>query len=115
MTPELHKQNALLRSGEQVYANQYGYSDVHPFEVVRVISDKTIEVRAMTATKDPSWQPKFHAGGFSAHCSNQSEQRWFYSSNPEAPVKRIRRGKRGWAKGTFIIEARPFRFYDYNF
>jgi hypothetical protein len=27
------------------YANHCGYSDVTPYEVVRVVSDKTIEVR----------------------------------------------------------------------
>ena len=27
------------------YANHYGYSDVYPFEVVKVISDKTIGYR----------------------------------------------------------------------
>jgi len=106
---------ALLRSGEQVYANWYGYSDVEPYEVVRVISDKTIEVRAMIATRDPSWQPIMHAGGFSAHCSNQHTQRWFYESDPDAPVKRIRKGKKGWAKGNFRISAKPRKFYDYNF
>ena len=29
------------------YANQYGYSDVNPYEVVREVSGKTLEVRAM--------------------------------------------------------------------
>lgn len=106
---------ALLQSGEQVYANQYGYSDVHPYEVVRVISDTTIEVRAMNAVRDPNWKPVFHAGGFSAHCSNQNEQRWVYESDTDAPVRRIRKSKKGWAKGTFTISAEPVRFYDYNF
>jgi hypothetical protein len=33
------------------YANHYGYSDITPFEVVKVISDKTIEVREMDAER----------------------------------------------------------------
>ena len=78
------------------YANQYGYSDVEPFEVVRVISDKTIEVRAMDAEKDDSVKLEFHVGGFSAHCSNQHQQKWFITSNPNNPVIRIRLGKKGW-------------------
>lgn len=110
-----NEEAAMLRSGEQFYANQYGYSDIHPYEVVRVISDTTIEVRAMTATKDPSWEPVFHTGGFSAHCSNQHEQKWFYESNPDAPVQRIRKSKKGWKKGEFRISDEPRRFYDYNF
>lgn len=106
---------ALLRSGEQVYANRYGYSDVHPYEVVRVISDKTIEIRRMKATRDPSWKPVFHEGGFSAHCSNQHDQRWFYESDADAETIRIRKSTKGWCKGRFKIAAQPRRFYDYNF
>ena len=29
------------------FANRCGYSDVHPYEIVRIVSDKCIEVRAM--------------------------------------------------------------------
>lgn len=112
---EADKEAALLRSGQQVYANWYGYSDVHPFEVVRVISATTIEIRMMTATKDPSWTPIWDAGGFTAHCSNQHEQRWFYQSDPNARVERIRKGKQGWKKGEFRISDKPRRFHDYNF
>lgn len=65
------------------YANHYGYSDVNPFEVVKVISDKTIEVREMDSEKDPSWVPNWHVGGFAGHCSNQQEQKWFIKSNAE--------------------------------
>ena len=52
------------------YANMYGWSDVEPFEVVRVISDKTLEVREMDGERDESVKLEFHVGGFSAHCSN---------------------------------------------
>jgi hypothetical protein len=56
------------------YANHCMYSDVDPYEIVRVISDKTIEIREMKAVRDDSVKLEFHVGGFSAHCSNQSEQ-----------------------------------------
>jgi len=52
------------------YANLYGYSDVHPYEVVRVISEKTIEIRAMNASRDPNWKPEIIPGGFAGHCIN---------------------------------------------
>jgi hypothetical protein len=78
------------------YANHYGYSDVNPFEVVRVISDKTIEVREMDAERDDSVKMDFHVGGFFAHCSNQRDQKWFIKSDETAPVVRIRLGKNGW-------------------
>ena len=77
------------------YANHYGYSDVNPFEIVRRVSDKTIEIREMDAERDPEWKPEFHVGGFSAHCSNQREQRWNITSNPENRVIRIRLSKSG--------------------
>jgi hypothetical protein len=35
------------------YANHLGYSDINPFEIVRRISDKTFEIRAMSAERDP--------------------------------------------------------------
>jgi hypothetical protein len=100
------------------YANHYGYSDVNPYEVVKVISDKTIEVREMDSEKDPSWVPNWHVGGFAGHCSNQQEQKWFIKSNAENPVVRIRLGKQGWKDKNgrkFGLSEQPVRFYDYNF
>lgn len=100
------------------FANHYGYSDVNPYEVVRIISDKTIEVREMDAKLDDSVKLKFHVGGFAAHCSNQCDQRWNISSNPSNQVVRIRLGKQGWkdAHGRrFKLNDRPVKFYDYNF
>jgi len=100
------------------YANQYGYSDVNPFEVVRVISDKTLEVREMDAVRDESVKLEFHVGGFSAHCSNQRDQKWFITSNEQNRVIRIRLGKNGWKDShgrKFDLSDRPVAFYDYNF
>jgi len=100
------------------YANQFGYSDVEPFEVVRVISEKTIEVREMDAERDNSVKLDFHVGGFSAHCSNQRDQKWVITSNPTNPVVRIRFGKQGWKSADgrrFKLADAPRKFYDYNF
>jgi hypothetical protein len=101
------------------YANHYGYSDVNPFEVVRHVSDKTIEVREMDSERDPDWKPEFIPGGFSAHCVNQREQRWNIVSNPENPTRRIRLHKSGVWKDAygnkFDLHDKPIRFYDYNF
>ena len=101
------------------FANQCGYSDVNPYEVVRKISEKTIEVRAMDAERDESVKMEFHAGGFSAHCSNQSEQKWNITSNKENPVFRIRLSKnRGWQDkygNRFKLSNKPHKFYDFNF
>ena len=100
------------------YANQIGYTDVNPYEVVRVVSDKTLEVRAMNAERDESVKLNFIPGGFSAHCSNQNEQKWFITSNEDAPVIRIRLNKKGWQDkgGTrYSLTDAPRKFHDYNF
>ncbi len=101
------------------FANHYGYSDVNPYEVVRQISDKTIEIRAMNAERDPEYKPEFVVGGFSAMCLNQQEQKWIISSKPDARVIRIRLRKDGrWydAHGDrYTLGVRPIKFYDYNF
>lgn len=101
------------------YANQIGYSDVTPYEVVRIVSDKTIEIREMDAVRDESFKLNFIPGGFSAHCDNQSDQKWIISSNEENNVVRIRLSKnRGWQDKygrRFALADEPRKFYDYNF
>lgn len=99
------------------YANHYGYSDVNPYEVVRVISDKTIEIREMDAERDKNVKPSFDIGGFSAHSDNN--QAWFITSNESNPVIRIRLSKKkGWVDKygrKFGLADQPRKFYDYNF
>ena len=102
------------------YANRYGYTDTTPHEVVRVVSNKTLEVRRMAFERDPDWKPHFEVGGFAGNCTNQESQRWIITpdNDPENPVFRIRLGRNGWKdKGgqLYRIESEPKRFYDYNF
>jgi len=100
------------------YANHIGYSDITPYEVVRVISDKTLEIRRMKTERDESVKLDFQIGGFLAHCSNQRDQNWFISSDESEKVIRIRLGKNGWksAHGSrFELSDKPVKFYDYNF
>ena len=100
------------------YANHIGYSDVNPFEFVRKISEKTIEIRAMNADRDSSWKPDFVAGGFCGTVVNQRDQRWIISSNPDSPIVRIRLGKFGWKDASgrrYQLSNEPVKFYDYNF
>lgn len=101
------------------YANSISYSDINPHEVVRVVSDKCLEIRRMKAEKDPSWKPEWHAGGFAGHCANQHEQRWFITPQPLATVFRIRKQKDGKWRSAHRDEYRladaPRKFYDYNF
>jgi hypothetical protein len=100
------------------YANRIGYSQVYPYEIIRVISDKTIEVREMEALPDPNWKPRILPGGFAGHCENQYEQTWIIVSNTKNPVIRIRKRKDGqWYSnmGRHVFEDKPRYFYDYNF
>jgi hypothetical protein len=100
------------------YANHIGYSDINPFEVVRVISDKTLEIRAMDAERDESVKLDWVVGGFSGVCLNQRNQNWFITSNEQNRVTRIRLGKQGWkdAHGhKYQLSDEPVKFYDYNF
>lgn len=100
------------------YANHFGYSDINPFEVVRVVSEKCLEVREMDAERDESVKLEWAAGGFAGHCKNQNDQKWFIKSNPENKVLRIRLGKQGWKSADgrrFGLSDKPVRFYDYNF
>ena len=100
------------------YANHHGWSDVTPYEVIRVISDKTIEIREMKAERDPAYTPEFVPGGFSAVCTNQRDQTWIIESDDTAPVIRARLRKDGYfhsQRGRHILNDKPVHFYDYNF
>jgi len=102
----------------QQYANFIGYSDITPYEVVKVISDKTLEIREMDAKLAEGQKPQFVPGGFSAHCINQSELQWDITSNPSNKVLRVRMHKNGYYyhKGSrFALSDAPVKFYDYNF
>jgi hypothetical protein len=99
------------------YCNMHGWSDVYPFEIIRVVSNKTIEVRAMIAELDEDFKPEIIPGGFSGHCVNQNKQTYKYRSCPEGQVMKVRLGKKGWksAMGKHVLSTQPRKFYDYNF
>lgn len=101
------------------FANQISYSDVTPFEVVRHVSGKTVDIREMDAVRsNPEADMGFAPGGFVGHFANQGAQQWTITSNPENRVVRIRLGKRGWSDkwgNRYDMCNKPIRFYDYNF
>jgi len=99
------------------YANNSGYSDIHPYEIVKVISDKTIEIREMDAEELP-WKRDFHEGGFFGHTANQDKQKWDIKPNAKKQPIKAQLKKDGYFHsnvGKHYIEAEPRRFYDYNF
>ena len=105
----------------QKYVNCYGYTDITPYEVVRVISEKTIEVREMdcklTEASKQAMQESFVPGGFCGHTDN-SLQDWIIASNPNHAVIRLYLHKDGCYYG-FSGKGRlsdfPIKHYDYNF
>ena len=100
------------------YANHIGYSDINPYEIIRVVSDKTLEVREMNATRDESVKLEWMAGGFAGHCVNQRSQAWSITSDESRPIIRIRLTKHGWQNAhgmRFTLHDKPIKFYDYNF
>ena len=101
-----------------IYANHIGYSDVTPFEVVRCVSLKTLDIREMVATEKP-WMRQFMAGGFLGHVVNQEDQDWDIQPDPEAPVIRIRKRKDGkWYDShgaRYALAEKPVKFHDFNF
>lgn len=101
------------------HANRIGYSDINPYEIVRVISDKCIEVRRMNAERNKSVELSWATGGFAGVCTNQNDQQWVITSDPFASVERIRLHKDGrWygvGKQMFKLSHTPIKFYDFNF
>ncbi len=100
------------------FANLIGYSDIVPFEVVRVISAKTIEIREMDAKLVEGWKPEIVIGGFVGHCTNNNTQEYTYSTREGSPIVRARLQKNGkWKSihGEHRLADKPKRFYDYNF
>ena len=102
------------------FANYYGYSDVAPYEIIKVISGQTIEVRSMKATLNPEFKCETVIGGFFGHTTNNDAQSYTYESLPEYPTMRIRysKSKNGWFSPCgqrHLLENAPVRFYDYNF
>lgn len=101
------------------YANHHSYSDITPYEVIKVVSEKTIKVRRMKYELLNGQDLKFHVGGFVANCSNQREQEYTYSSDESEDVISLRLHKDGLYYDKYgnrhRLSDKPIRFYDYNF
>ena len=108
----------MMTPTQNAYANRCGYTDVHPYEVVRIISDKCIEIREMI-TGDNKVKMEITPGGFFGHVTNQNKQEYDFTSNPDSPPIRIRLHKDTWWRSKhgerFYISDKPRKFHDYNF
>jgi len=103
---------------DYTHANFHGYSDKHPYEIVKVVSPRTLEVRLVDAQLDTTWKPETVKGGFSGYTVNNHEQKWLYNTNAKNDTVRIRRRKDGYyysAIGRHALATAPSKFHDYNF
>lgn len=102
-----------------MYANKLGWTDCTPFEVIKQNTERKYTVRLMNTERDPNWTPECHVGGFCAHVSNNYEQKWIITSNPEGYTTEIRLNKKGEWKdkygARYNISDHPVKFHDYNF
>jgi len=102
-----------------LFANRCGFSDVEPYEIIRRVSEKCVEIRAMKAELAPDWAPEFVALGFGGHCVNNNSQRWVCSVDVNGEVLRIRLHKDGTYRSKFgerfKLSDKPVKFRDYNF
>lgn len=97
-------------------------NDTYPYEVIEIKSDKKIVIRGMKATISPDFKPEFIAGGFCAHCTNNHDQKWDITSNPDGEIKTLTKRKNGrWeqegvktGQGMRFSFGKAVHFHDYN-
>ena len=114
---DIEIQESKRNNPHQGYANHHGYTDIDPYEIVEIISDKTIVVREMDAKPNDDFVMDFTPGGFCGHVSNQPD--WVITSNENNDTFRIRLHKSGvWKSKSgrkFYLSDKPRKYYDYNF
>lgn len=117
---EFYTNIAGLPEGE--YLTQTCYSDKRPWVVIGRTAT-TLTLREVLVERDPSWKPEFVPGGFSAHCTNNDEQRAIYAGLGEhtTTVRLVKSRYCGSDKlwrspqhGEFLANA-AISHYDYNF
>ena len=99
----------------RIYFTEKGYSQTYPWvQVARTA--KTVTLHKVNVQADPEWKPEIIPGGFSGHCTNQSEQTWLFGGIDAEREITIRMTNRGWERrGAMFIENVAREFYDYNF
>jgi len=101
------------------HATEHMYSDKRAWEIVRVVSRKTIEIRRVDSDHHIG-DCKQVSGGFFGHVVDQHNQKVTYTSNPDNEVIRIRRCKGSNSQWThkgvrFTLQTEPYAFHDFNF
>lgn len=98
------------------HAHVHLWTDSEPVTIIKK-TRTTLTVRYDKARRDPNWKPEFIPGGFSAHCTNNDEQRWIIEEDPAGRVEVFRWSKRLNAYQNNGCKLLPgwVKTYDYNF
>ena len=105
---------------EKKYANRICYSDVHPFEVIKEITQNKYLIREMNyeLKNVKELRDSFVPGGFFGN-TNNSLQKWDIKENENGITIHIRRHKDGyWYDSNgfkYYINNEPVQFHDFNF
>lgn len=93
------------------YVNRRGYSDTTPVgKIIGILGKSTLIIKEVVAGPNKV-KMEYVAGGFSAHCINQSEQEYDFTETDK--VLKMRYSKQ-WLHQYSINEC-PLKYYDYNF
>lgn len=117
---EITEEDYSIEEERNQYMYSVGYTDAAPYEIIEVNTEKMITIREMNAEFDKEASNlQFHIGGFSAHCSNQHNQKWDCTPNEDATPFKVRKHKDGvWRDKhgqKYRLSTRPIKFHDYNF
>lgn len=112
---EKHITPANAKVGDGVTINLW--SDRHAGTIIKV-AKASITVRQDKAILDPDFKPEFIIGGFSAHCTNQNEQKYTYEPDEnghEQTIRWSRKCNQYGRPGNVTVSKGRHEFYDYNF
>jgi hypothetical protein len=109
----------------KIYMNRMCYTDIEPYEVVRINTVKNITIRPMKSVETQESKAariaSFIPGGFCGHTDN-SVQQWDITSDETIDEKdyiTVRMHKDGRyydaQGGVYIMSKTPTRYYDFNF
>ncbi len=97
------------------------YTDREVYTIINVSkSGKVITIQEDECTLLNQDELEFHVGGFAAHCSNQSQQRWECKPNPNGKIMKASLRKdgifriKGCTSSGKLVEGRH-KFHDFNF
>lgn len=104
---------AEVKTRIRKFVNYYGYSDIRPYEVIKVHSPTRVEIRAMSVrqTVKPTL---LGVGGFAGVFDNCSQEWEIYSDESNSSCL-IFLSKKGWGLGKYRMSDVPVYHYDFNF